>query len=168
MLRYNLALLKNDTAEMAREVPSTKGRTGAEDWMCHQQAFAMARAGCLRQARAYSQRALSKDRDVQYAAAFALALVAAADRSQSISERLATEYPEDTPIRFSYLPSLHALVALAHGNSETALHQLTLPATDLAFARTAFVGYFGTLYPAFVRGLVYAAMHRNVEAAAEF
>jgi len=39
---------------------------------------------------------------------------------------------------------------------------------DLALGGIGFTGYFGALYPIYVRGEAYLAAHRPVEAAAEF
>ncbi len=56
---------------------------------------------------------LGKGRDVQYAAAFALALSGDVSASQSLAEDLAKRFPEDTPVQFEYLPTLRALFALS-------------------------------------------------------
>ena len=47
---------------------------------------------------------LSKDRDVEYGAAFALALSGDSSRSQALANDLETRFPEDTAVRFIYLP----------------------------------------------------------------
>jgi hypothetical protein len=57
---------------------------------------------------------LGKGRDVEYAAAFALALSGDSDGSQKLAEDLAQRFPEDTPVQFEYLPTLRALLALHH------------------------------------------------------
>ena len=56
---------------------------------------------------------LGKGRDVEYAAAFALALSGDISGSQSLAEDLAKRFPEDTPVQFEYLPTLRALFALS-------------------------------------------------------
>jgi DNA-binding winged helix-turn-helix (wHTH) protein/predicted Zn-dependent protease len=113
--------------------------------------------------------ALSKGRDIEYAAAFALALSGDLKESQTLAHEIDTRFPEDTCVRFSYLPTLRALFALAHGDSSKAIDllQLALP-YDMALTGTAFFGYFGGLYPAFVRGEAYSAANRGAEAATEF
>ena len=60
-----------------------------------------------------------KGRDVEYAAAFALALSGDSAGSQKLAADLAKRFPEDTPVQFEYLPTLHALSALAHGRRWT-------------------------------------------------
>jgi tetratricopeptide (TPR) repeat protein len=54
---------------------------------------------------------LSKGRDVQYAAAFALAVAGGQSLPEGIANELAKRYPEDTSVRFTYVPILKAMVA---------------------------------------------------------
>src|SRR5208337_2543322 len=49
---------------------------------------------------------LSKGRDVEYGAAFALALAGDSSRSQKLADDLEKRFPEDTSARFSYVPAL--------------------------------------------------------------
>jgi tetratricopeptide (TPR) repeat protein len=112
---------------------------------------------------------LAKGRDVEYAAAFALALSGDSDGSQKLTADLASRFPEDTPVQFEYLPILHALSALASGAPLDSVDRLqrALP-YDFALPGTGFVGKFGGGYPAYVRGRAYLAAGRGQEAAAEF
>jgi len=57
---------------------------------------------------------LSKGRDVEYGAAFALALAGDSARSQTLANDLEKRFPEDTSVQFNYLPALRALFALNH------------------------------------------------------
>jgi eukaryotic-like serine/threonine-protein kinase len=52
---------------------------------------------------------LAKNRDVEYAAAFALALSGDSSGSQRLAEDLQKRFPEDTAVQFGYLPILRAL-----------------------------------------------------------
>lgn len=56
---------------------------------------------------------LSKDRDAEYGAAFALAL-AGDSRSQTLASDLERRFPEDCSVRFGYVPGLRALALKAH------------------------------------------------------
>ena len=96
---------------------------------------------------------LSKSREVEYGAAFALALAGDSGRSQELANDLERRFPEDTSVRFSYLPALRALYALSHSepSKATELLQAALP-HDLAVTGVSFFGFFGNLYPAYVRG----------------
>ena len=112
---------------------------------------------------------LGKGRDVEYAAAFALALSGDAAGSQSLANDLAKRFPEDTPVQFEYLPTLRALFALAHRQPAGAVEQLQVALPyDLALPGTAFFAKFGGLYPAYVRGQAYLEARQGREAAAEF
>ena len=113
--------------------------------------------------------ALSNQREVQYGAAFALALAgdyARSKRWRTISE---DRFPEDTSVRFSYLPVLRATVALKHGEPLKSIELLQISAPyDLGTQRSTMHGLFGALYPVYVRGEAYLAVHRGAEAAVEF
>ena len=118
-------------------------------------------------ARAALERA--KGRDVEYAAAFALALSGDLAESQRLAADLEKRFPEDTPVQFEYLPTLHALSALARRAPADAVERLQRAVPyDLAMPGTGFTGKFGGLYPAYVRGEAYLAAGRGQEAAAEF
>ena len=112
---------------------------------------------------------LGKGRDVEFGAAFALQLSGDTSRPRALADDLDKRFPEDTSVRFSYLPTLHALFALAENDPSRALEELkpALP-HDLAFPGTAFSAKFGALYSAYVRGEAYLAARRGPEAAAEF
>jgi tetratricopeptide (TPR) repeat protein len=113
---------------------------------------------------------ISKNRDVQYGAAFALALAGDSDRAQDLANDLEKRYPEDTAARFSYVPAIRALLALNHGQPPKAIELLQIAAPyDLAGPPSAAPpGYFGMFFPVYVRGLAHLAAHQGVEAAAEF
>jgi len=111
---------------------------------------------------------LSKARDAEYGAALALALSGDIAGSQPLASDLKKRFPEDTCVRFTYLPVHGALVALNRGDSASAIEQLQAAAPyDLAISCSWF-GYFGNLYAPYVRGEAYLASHRYTEAAAEF
>jgi eukaryotic-like serine/threonine-protein kinase len=112
---------------------------------------------------------LSNDREVEYGAGLALAISGDSSLSSTLAEDLEKRFPEDTSVRFSYLPALRAMLALNQGKSTQALELLQAAAPyELGSHRSSFVGLFGNLYPSYVRGEAYLAAHRGVEAAAEF
>jgi DNA-binding winged helix-turn-helix (wHTH) protein/tetratricopeptide (TPR) repeat protein len=113
--------------------------------------------------------ALAKDREVEYGAAFALGLSGDSSRSSSLANDLEAQYPEDTAVRFSYLPVLRALLALNHDEPSQAIELLQVAAPyELGQPRSKIQGFFGSLYPIYVRGEAYLAEKKGVEAAAEF
>ena len=112
---------------------------------------------------------ISNDKEAEYGAAFALALSGDSVRAQALADDLEKRFPEDTSVRFSYLPSLQALLALNHGEPSRAIEilQVAVP-NELGTQRSWIHGNFGALYPVYVRGLAYLALHQGAEAAEEF
>jgi eukaryotic-like serine/threonine-protein kinase len=119
--------------------------------------------------RALAALKVAKGRDVEYAAAFALARSGDSSGAQTHADDLGKRFPEDTPVQFEYLPTLGALFALGRNEPSKAI-ALLQPALayDFALPGTAFVANFGGLYPAYVRGEAYLAAHQGAEAALEF
>ena len=112
---------------------------------------------------------LSTGREVSYAAAFALALTGELSRSQALLKDLEARFPQDTTVHISYLPALRGLIALKQGKLAEALTGLEPAlANEFALPATAFIAGFGSLYPAYVRGLTYLAAQKPAEAADEF
>jgi eukaryotic-like serine/threonine-protein kinase len=112
---------------------------------------------------------LSRARDVEYGAAFALALTGDSVSLETLADDLERRFPEDTVVRFNYLPGLRALFALNQGQPATAIEILQdASAYELGAPPCSFPGFFGTLYPTYVRGEAYLADHRSAEAVKEF
>ena len=108
-------------------------------------------------------------REVDYAAAFALAITGDLPQSRALAEDLAREFPEDTSVQFMYLPTLRALFSLNTHDPASAIQALQIGSRyDLALGGVGFTGRFGGLYPIYVRGQAYLAAHQPAEAAAEF
>jgi DNA-binding winged helix-turn-helix (wHTH) protein/tetratricopeptide (TPR) repeat protein len=116
-------------------------------------------------ARALAAVALSKDREVEYCAAYAMALSGETSRAQGMADDLARRFPENTVVRFSYLPVLRARLALNHGDASKAIEELQLAVPyELGAARD----FCGALHPVYVRGEAYLAAGKGAEAAGEF
>jgi tetratricopeptide (TPR) repeat protein len=112
---------------------------------------------------------LSKDREVEYGAAFSLALSGDSGRSRTLADDLQRRFGEDTSVRSSYLPALRALLALNRGEASKAIELLqTAVPYELGVPGSCIHGFFGALYPIYVRGEGYLAAHEGVAAAAEF
>jgi eukaryotic-like serine/threonine-protein kinase len=108
-------------------------------------------------------------REVNYAAAFALALAGDRATSRALAGDLAREYPEDTSVQFLYLPTLRALFALEAGDAPAAIAALQSSSRyDLALGAVGFIGRFGGLYPIYVRGQAYLAAGQSADAVSEF
>jgi len=112
---------------------------------------------------------LSPGREAQYGAALAIALAGDTSRAQAIADDLQRRFPEDSSLRFSYLPSVRAAIALNRGEPERALEflQVAVP-HELGIPPSSVGGLFGALYPIYFRGQAYLAGRRGAEAAAEF
>jgi tetratricopeptide (TPR) repeat protein len=123
------------------------------------------------EARREAQAALadSNDREVEYGAAFALALAGDEARSQFLADDLEKRFPEDTSVRFNYVPAVRGLLAVRRGAGSQAagVLQSALP-YELGQHRSSVHGNFGALYPIYVRGDAYLAAHQGAAAAAEF
>jgi hypothetical protein len=91
---------------------------------------------------------LSKDREAEYGAGLALAISGDSSLSSTLAEDLEKRFPEDSWVRFSYLPALQATLALNQGKPSKAL-ELLQPAApyELGSHRSSFSGLFGNLYP---------------------
>jgi eukaryotic-like serine/threonine-protein kinase len=112
---------------------------------------------------------MSDDREVEYGGGLALAISGDSSLSSTLAHDLEKRFPEDTSVRFSYLPALRAMIALNQGQPSKALEFLQPAAPyELGSHRSSFSGLFGNLYPSYVRGEAYLAAHRGGEAVAEF
>jgi serine/threonine protein kinase/tetratricopeptide (TPR) repeat protein len=113
---------------------------------------------------------LSNGRDVQYAAALALAFSGGSARSQALADDLAKRFPEDTFAKFTYVPVLRALSALQRGRPADSVERLqTAVRYELAVNGLNFNHfYLGGLHSAYVRGEALIAARRYTEATVEF
>ena len=118
--------------------------------------------------RAQAALELSKNRDVEYGAAFALAAAGDSVKSRVLADDLNKRFPEDTCVRFTYLPVIRAMLSLDAGASSEAIELLKeAEPYDVAYTCSWF-GSFGSLYSPYVRGEAYFAAQRYDEAAGEF
>jgi eukaryotic-like serine/threonine-protein kinase len=123
--------------------------------------------GYAAQARQRSASALerSNNREVQYGAALAFAMVGDTARARALAGDLEKRFPEDTVVHGSYLPVLQARIALNEGKAAEAIAALQVAAPfDLGVSRLL----FGALYPVYLRGEALVAAHRGAQAALEF
>jgi len=110
-----------------------------------------------------------RDREVEYGNALALALAGNSSQAQTLADDLEKHYPEDTSVKFSYLPVLRATLALNHHQASKAIELLQgATAYELGTPRSNLQGFFGALYPVYVRGEAYLAAGQGAEAVAEF
>jgi eukaryotic-like serine/threonine-protein kinase len=105
----------------------------------------------------------SNGRDVEYAAALALAFAGDAAQAEELGDDLDKRFPEATVVQFNYLPTLQAQVALSRNDASKAIEflQAAAPYELGDVGNTA-------LYPVFVRGNAFLTAHRGKEAASAF
>jgi eukaryotic-like serine/threonine-protein kinase len=97
-----------------------------------------------------------------------LAFAGDAGRPQGLTDDLGKKFRDDTIVQFNYLPTLRARLAVNRGNGSEAIESLRAAAPyELGMTTSSTYGWTA-LYPVFVRGEAYLALHRGSEAAAEF
>ena len=74
-------------------------------------------------------------------------------------------FPEDTVVRFSYVPVIRAQIALNRADPAKAIERLQVA---VPYEMGACRLLFGQLYPIYLRGGAYLAAHKGVDAANEF
>jgi eukaryotic-like serine/threonine-protein kinase len=109
--------------------------------------------------------ALSPGRDVKIAAALTLARIGDTQGSSKLADELEKSYPTHTTLKFYWLPTIRAAIAIQQRNAGKAL-------ADLEAAVPYELGQAGTvinyLYPAYVRGQAYLLDRNGAAAAVEF
>jgi len=117
---------------------------------------------------ASSTLAESNGRDAQYAAALALAFIGDSARAGALAEDLEKRFPEDTLVRFNYLPTLRAQVALNSPNNAAKALEALAVASPYELGIPGNTTFWPNLYPIYVRGQAFLASHKGNQAAAEF
>ncbi len=99
--------------------------------------------------------ALANGKQAEAFSAIALALANDSAGAERLAGELGKRYPEDTIVRFDYLPMIHAATALRKGDAGRAVEALAETAPyELGQTNTAFTF---ALYPVYLRGLAYLA-----------
>ena len=112
---------------------------------------------------------LSKGRDVEFGVAFGLTLAGNRVDAKNLMQDLARRFPEDTVVQRRYLPTLLAMSALEQGEAAKAIDLLeTASPYEFGIPGNSFFGTLGNLYPIYVRGQAYLALHRGSDSSAEF
>ena len=106
--------------------------------------------------------------DVQTLAALALARSGDAGQARKIADDLAHRFPLNTMINRYWLPAIDASIELGRNNPAMAIERLKTATQYELGTPTPQFGVGGSLYPAYIRGEAYLALHQGAEAAAEF
>jgi len=157
--------------DFSRRAVESALRAGAEETAAAWQADAALREaeiGNSEQARRGTAAVLtmSSGGGVRNFAALALARLGDATRAGAIAKDLGKSSPENTLLNYYWLTTIRAAIELGHKNPAKAL-ELLQPAG--AYEMGYSVPFqFGTMYPAYVRGEAYLALHQGSQAAAEY
>lgn len=111
---------------------------------------------------------LSDGRDVEWGAALAYELSGDFLESQRLAIDLEKRFPNDTYVRMVYLPELRALAAFHDNEPAKAFDLLQAAAPFELGVPGSWSGFFGNLYPAYLRGEADLEDHRASESVTEF
>jgi serine/threonine protein kinase/tetratricopeptide (TPR) repeat protein len=113
---------------------------------------------------------LSKGRDLEYASGLGLAFSGDSSQAQALAVDLEKRFPDDTFVKFTYVPVLRAVAGLGRGKPADIVQglQVTLPYELAVNGLNYGHFYLGGLHSAYVRGEAFIAAHRYAEAVAEF
>jgi tetratricopeptide (TPR) repeat protein len=159
--------------EFARQAAASAAQAGEKEMQAGCEAAAAlweALYGNVAEARAHASATLanSNGRDAQYATALALALTGNSAYAAAFADDLAKRFPDDTIVRFNYLPTLHAQMALnSPGGTARAVEALAM-ALPYELGVSGNSTYWTSLYPVYVRGQAYLAARQGTQAAVEF
>jgi tetratricopeptide (TPR) repeat protein len=126
--------------------------------------------GNLTEARAHAEAALalSRGRDTEYTAAFALAIAGEVARAESLLQDLERRFPENSVAQRIYLPGLRGLVAVQRRDFSRAIDVLAPAlAGEMAIVGDGFA-VMGNVDSAYVRGLAYFGAGEPANALTEF
>jgi tetratricopeptide (TPR) repeat protein len=157
--------------DFSRRAVESALRAGAKETAATWQADAALREaeiGNSEQARRATAAVLtmSSGSGVQNFAALALARLGDAARAGATAEDLAKSNPANTLLNYYWLTTIRAAIELGHNDPAKAV-ELLQPAGAYEMGYSA-PFLFGTMYPAYVRGEAYLALHQGPQAAAEY
>jgi tetratricopeptide (TPR) repeat protein/predicted Ser/Thr protein kinase len=112
--------------------------------------------------------AQSNGRDAQYVAALALALIRDSEGAQVLADDLQKRFPEDTVVRFNYIPTLRAQIALIVPNAGATVAESLAGTSPYELGVPGSSTFWTNLYPVYVRGEAFLAARQGTQAAAEF
>ena len=95
---------------------------------------------------------LNTGRDVEYGAAFAFALSRQDSKAAALITDLERRFPLDTYVKFTYVSTIHAVIAMNRGDSAKAIEALQSASSFDSAIEGTWPGFFGQMYPVYVRG----------------
>jgi eukaryotic-like serine/threonine-protein kinase len=136
------------------------------DWWVILSALEDAEVGEDVQARRYESKGAGSplDRNGKIALALALARSGRTEEAGRLADQVSVETPEDTLVQHYFIPTIRAAIKLRQHDPAAAIDLLRGTAKyDLAFT-----GSFGSVYPAYIRGLAYLDLGDGQSAAGQF
>jgi eukaryotic-like serine/threonine-protein kinase len=109
---------------------------------------------------------ISKGQETQTGAAVALALSGETERAESMAAELLKRNPLNTLINQYWLPTIRAAIQLGRNNPAKAVQELEVASRYEMGDTMDF--YTAPLFPVYLRGQAFLAMHQGREATAEF
>ena len=162
----------NRARELSRQAVASEERAGRKEGAAGCEAAAGLREALLgngAEAKRSAANALkaSNGKDVQFVAALSLAMVGDKEKAVEFADSLKSRFPDDTIVKFNYLPTIYAQIALNDGDPARAIEFLRAATPyELGLAGTS--NFSTYLYPVYVRGQAYLAAHQGAAATAEF
>jgi len=162
----------NRARELSRQAVASEERAGRKEGAAGCEAAAGLREALLgngAEAKRAAANALkaSNGKDVQFVAALSLAMVGDKEKAVEFADSLKSRFPDDTIVKFNYLPTIYAQIALNDGDPARAIEFLRAATPyELGLAGTS--NFSTYLYPVYVRGQAYLAAHQGAAATAEF
>jgi ATP/maltotriose-dependent transcriptional regulator MalT len=95
-------------------------------------------------------------------------LIADSAGAQALADDLQKRFPEDTIVRFNYLPTLRAQIALAASNTRANAANAIAVAAPYELGVAGSTTFWTNLYPVYVHGEALLASRQGTQAAAEF
>ena len=137
--------------ELSRRAIDSAQRADSKDRAAGYQALSAlleAVVGNMASAKRQAQAALvlSSDRDVQAIAAVALGLAGEVSSTLRLPDELTNRYPEDTAVRFTYVPMMRAASSLTNGQGAKAVEELAPAAPYELGISQGFFGLVSILY----------------------
>jgi eukaryotic-like serine/threonine-protein kinase len=159
--------------DLSRQAATSAARAGEKEMAAGSEAAAAlweALYGNAPEARQRTDSTLahSNGRDAQFVAALALSLIGDSARAEALADDLQKRFPEDTIVRFNYLPTLRAQLALIAPNNGPKAVEALVVASPFELGVPGSSTFWTNLYPLYVRGQAFLDAHQGIQAAAEF
>ena len=158
--------------EFSRQAAASAERSDEKETAAFYEAQAALREALLgnaAEARKQAEAALgiSHGHDVQFLAALAYAFAGDTAKGEALANDFSKRYPDDTIVKFIYLPAIRAQIALVHHDSSKAIDGLHA-AAPYELGQVGNGAVSPALYPIYVRAEAFRLANQGKAAAAEY